>query len=93
MARYALVKDGSVANMIEYDGSAEVSLDGTLVVADDNTWIGGTYDGSSFSEKPTPPVVEPTPEQVVKEANIANARAKLEALGLNLDEIRDAFRI
>ena len=55
MARYAVVESGTVTNMVEWDGSAEHSDSASWVLADDNAYIGGTYDGSSFSSRPVGP--------------------------------------
>jgi hypothetical protein len=86
MANYAVVRNGAVENMIVWDGETEFSVDGaTLVVADSNARIGGTYDGSfHFVE---PPVPEPTAEQVAAAETKASAIEKLKALGLNDAEI------
>ena len=86
MANYAVVKDGTVENIVIWDGEAEFSIDGaTLVVADSNARIGGTYDGAfHFVE---PPIPEPTAEQVAAAEAKASAIGKLKALGLNDAEI------
>ena len=86
MANYAVVKDGTVENIVVWDGEAEFSIDGaTLVVADSNARIGGTYDGAfHFVE---PPIPEPTAEQVAAAETKASAIEKLKALGLNDAEI------
>ena len=86
MANYAVVKDGTVENIVIWDGEAEFSIDGaTLVVADSNARIGGTYDGAfHFVE---PPIPEPTAEQVAAAETKASAIEKLKALGLNDAEI------
>ena len=47
MANYAVVKNGVVENMIVWDGVREFSIpDSELILADENTRIGGTYDGA-----------------------------------------------
>ena len=86
MANYAVVRNGAVENMIVWDGETEFSVDGaTLVVADSNARIGGTYDGAfHFVE---PPVPEPTAEQVAAAETKASAIEKLKVLGLNDAEI------
>ena len=86
MANYAVVKNGVVESMVVWDGETEFSVDGaTLVVADSNTRVGGTYDGAfHFVE---PPVPEPTAEQVAAAETKASAIEKLKALGLNDAEI------
>ena len=86
MANYAVVKNGVVENIIVWDGVQEVSIpDAELILADENTRIGGTYDGSfHFVE---PPVPEPTAEQVAAAETKASAIEKLKSLGLNDAEI------
>ena len=50
MHNYAVVKDGVVQNVVAWDGQTTYSLEGsTLVEATENTRIGGSWDGSSFS--------------------------------------------
>ena len=86
MANYAVVKNGAVENIIVWDGVQELSIpDAELILADENTRMGGTYDGSfHFVE---PPVPEPTAEQVAAAETRASAIEKLKALGLNDAEI------
>ena len=85
MADYALVKNGTVENVIVWDGVKPVNLDGDLIPADSNTRVGGTYDGAfHFVDPPAP---EPTAEEVQKAADKASANAKLKALGLTDAEI------
>ena len=86
MANYAVVKNGAVENMVVWDGETEFFVDGaTLVVADSNARIGGTYDGAFHYVEP--PVPEPTAEQVAAAEVRASAIEKLKALGLNDAEI------
>ena len=86
MANYAVVKNGVVENMVVWDGETEFFVDGaTLVVADSNARIGGTYDGAFHYVEPTPP--EPTAEQVAAAEAKSSAIGKLKALGLNDAEI------
>ena len=86
MANYAVVKNSVVENVIVWDGETELSIDGAdLILADENTRKGGTYDGAfHFVE---PPVPEPTAEQVAAAEVRASAIEKLKALGLNDAEI------
>ena len=83
---YATVKDSPVTNMVEWDGVSEYNVDGELVQADANAWIGGEYNGS-FVARPVEPPPEPTAEEVQKAADKASANAKLKALGLTDNEI------
>jgi len=92
MANYAVVKDGTVENIVLWDGETEFSVGGaTLVVADENTRIGGTYDGAFHYVEP--PIPEPTAEQVARQAKLDSVKSKLEALGLTSEEVREAFRL
>jgi hypothetical protein len=52
MARYAVVENGTVTNIVEWDGSATHAESSGWVLADANAYIGGAYDGSSFAAKP-----------------------------------------
>jgi len=52
MARYAIVESGTVTNIVEWDGSATHAESSGWVLADANAYIGGAYDGSSFTAKP-----------------------------------------
>jgi len=54
MARYAIVKNGVVDNFIEYDGVSEFSVDGDLIVADGNAYMGGAYVNGVFTSAPIP---------------------------------------
>ena len=83
---YAIVKDSLVTNIVEWDGVSEYTVDGELVQADANAWIGGEYNGS-FVARPVEPEPEPTAEEVQKSADKASANAKLKALGLTDAEI------
>jgi len=74
---YAIVKDSLVTNMVEWDGVSEYRVDGELVQADANAYIGGEYNGS-FVARPPAPAYEPTAE---------SAHDKLSALGLTDAEI------
>ena len=84
--KYAIVKDSLVTNIVEWDGSSEYAVDGELVEADANAYIGGTYNGS-FVARPVEPTPEPTPEQAQKAADKQSAHDKLSALGLTDAEI------
>jgi hypothetical protein len=83
---YAIVKDSLVTNLVEWDGSSEYPVDGELIQADENAWIGGEYNGSFVAKPPAPPY-EPTAEEAQKASDKASANAKLKALGLTDDEI------
>jgi hypothetical protein len=52
MARYALVKDGKVVNVILWDGLTAFNADGTLVEITDEVGPGWTYNGVTFMPPP-----------------------------------------
>ncbi len=83
---YAIVKDSLVTNIVEWDGVSEYTVDGELVQADANAYIGGTYNGS-FVARPVEPEPEPTEEELQKVADKQSAHDKLSALGLTDAEI------
>lgn len=93
MANYAVVKNGIVENMIVWDGVSEYNPgDGvTMILADENARIGGTYDGAFHFIEPTPP--EATPEQKARQERLDSVKAKLESLGLTTEEVKEAFGI
>ena len=84
--KYAIVKDSLVTNIVEWDGVSEYTVDGELVRADANAWIGGEYNGSFVAKPPAPPY-EPTEEELQKAADKQSAHDKLSALGLTDAEI------
>jgi hypothetical protein len=87
MDSYAHVENGIVTNISLWDGVAEYNPgdDVTMVLADENTRVGGTYDGAFHYVEP--PVPEPTSKQVAAAEVRASAIGKLKALGLNDAEI------
>ena len=93
MANYAVVKNGTVENIVVWDGETEFSVpDAELIKATVDARVGGSWDGNVFTfVEPTPP--EPTAEQVTTAAKLASAKEKLSALGLDADEIRAACGI
>jgi len=84
--KYAIVKDGIVQNLIQWDGG-EYQADGQLIEATHDAWIGGAYTDGAFVPRPEEPTPEPTEEELQLEANKISARSKLEALGLTEAEI------
>ena len=90
--KYAIVKDGIVQNLIQWDGASEFNVDGQLIEATHDAWIGGAYTDGAFVPRPVEPAPEPTAEQLQLEADKASARSKLEALGLTEAEINALIR-
>ena len=84
--KYAVVKNGIVQNLIQWDGD-EYHADGELIEATHDAWIGGAYTDGAFVPRPIEPAPEPTADQLQEEADKASARSKLEALGLTEAEI------
>ena len=62
---YAIIKDNIVSNIVEWDGVSEFSVDGDVIVCDENAYIGGTYD-NGFVARPVEPSPEPTYDQLRK---------------------------
>ena len=87
MNKYAHIEDGVVTNVSLWDSVSKFDPgEGvTLVLANDDAIIGGTYDGEFHYVAPTPP--EPTPEEVAAAETKSSAIEKLKALGLNDAEI------
>jgi len=54
MTRYAVVENGTVTNVVEWDGVSNFPVDGELITADANTYIGGAYDGAFIPRPPEP---------------------------------------
>ena len=61
--RYAIVKDSLVANIVEWSGNSEFIVDGELIPADDNAWIGGEYVDGAFVARVVEPHVPTYTEQ------------------------------
>ncbi len=83
---YAIIKNSLVTNIVEWDGVSEYQVDGDLILADDNAYIGGEYNGS-FVARPPEPEPEPTAEEIQRAADKDSANAKLKSLGLTDAEI------
>ena len=86
--KYAHIENGIVTNISNWDGETEYNPgEGiTLIQADDNAYIGGTYNGS-FVARPVEPEPEPTEEELQRAADKQSAHDKLSALGLTDAEI------
>lgn len=54
--KYAIIKDGKVTNIIEYDGKSKYKADGDLVKvpADSTASTGWEYKNDKFIEPPKP---------------------------------------
>ena len=91
MNKYAHVENSIVTNISLWDGVCEFNPgeNVTMVLADSNARIGGTYDGAFHYVEP--PVPEPTAEQVAKQAKLDSVKSKLVALGLTSEEVQEAF--
>ena len=91
MNKYAHVENSIVTNISLWDGVCEFNPgeNVTMVLADENTRIGGTYDGAFHYV--VPPIPEPTAEQVSRQEKLDAVKSKLEALGLTTEEVQEAF--
>ena len=83
--KYAIIKDHTVSNIIEYDGNSKLIVDGDLVPADDKAYIGGECMFGVFT--PQPVVEQEAPEPSEAELMRESAMNKLRALGLTDAEI------
>tara|TARA_Y100000385_G_scaffold289305_1_gene358335 strand:- start:232 stop:513 length:282 start_codon:yes stop_codon:yes gene_type:complete len=86
--KYAIINSGVVDNIVEWDGTSDYNVEGVLVEADANAYIGGVYADGAFVARPPEPELEKTKEQIQAEADKASAVSKLEALGLTDAEIK-----
>ena len=85
--KYAIVKDNLVQNLVEWDGVSEFNVDGELIEASHDAWIGGAYTNGAFVPRPPEPAPEPTAEELQAQADRQSALDKLTALGLTEQEI------
>ncbi|HCP5374678.1 TPA: hypothetical protein OEH38_002574 [Escherichia coli] len=88
---YAVVENGVVINIVVWDGQSEWQpVTGEAVSCPAQVGIGWLYDGSNFSQPPTP---EQTPEELAA-ANMATAASEYEratvAIGALNEQIEDA---
>jgi hypothetical protein len=86
--KYAIVKNNVVQNLVEWDGVSEFNVDGELIEASHDAWIGGAYTDGAFVPRPPEPEPEPTAEQLQAQADRQSALDKLTALGLTEQEIQ-----
>jgi len=85
--KYAVIKDGVVQNLVEWDGVSEFNVDGELIEASHDAWIGGAYTDGAFVPRPPEPEPEPTAEELQAQADRQSALDKLTAIGLTEQEI------
>jgi len=85
--KYAIVKNNVVQNLVEWDGVSEFNVDGELIEASHDAWIGGSYTDGAFVPRPVEPAPEPTAEELQAQADRQSALDKLTALGLTEQEI------
>ena len=85
--KYAIVKDNVVQNLVEWDGVSEFNVDGELIEASHDAWIGGAYTDGAFVPRLPEPEPEPTAEELQAQADRQSALDKLTALGLTEQEI------
>jgi hypothetical protein len=85
--KYAIVKNNVVQNLVEWDGVSEFNVDGELIEASHDAWIGGAYTDGAFVPRPEEPAPELTAEELQAQADRQSALDKLTALGLTEQEI------
>ncbi|MEK9770602.1 MAG: hypothetical protein VW683_16960, partial [Betaproteobacteria bacterium] len=56
--KYAIVKDEVVTNLVEWDGVSPFTVDGQLILATDDAWIGGGYVNGAFVPQPPTPIAK-----------------------------------
>lgn len=83
--KYAVVKDGTVLNIVEWDGEQNWQpAEGDAVLVEQTTGIGWSFDGTAFS---APPVPEKSKEELISEAG----QTKMSLLS-NADSVTDYWR-
>jgi hypothetical protein len=55
--KYAIIKNNTVKNIINWDGQSELNVDGVLILCDENSYIGGRYE-NGFVPREIPPAQE-----------------------------------
>ena len=71
MNTYAIVKGNKVLSLIMWDGVSKISVDGELVIANADTYIGGSYEDNNFI-----PLVSPEEKERMDLEAQAQAEAK-----------------
>ena len=78
--KYAIVKSGIVDNIIEWDGISKYEVDGQLVLANDDAYIGGAYANNAF----VPRYTQEELDQMEAEAQAqAEAREAIKTSAIN----------
>jgi len=95
MKNWAVIDNGIVSNVIVWDGVTPLGGSADLVQIPDTAegepiGIGASFDGETWTPW-TPVDPEPTPEELAIIEARQSAIAKLEALGLTVDEVQVAF--
>jgi hypothetical protein len=88
MQRYAIIKNGIVENVIEYENAPSQPIPGFsseyIAVADDTSSIGWTYANGVFTNPnpnpPTPPAPTPQPTLAELQAQLAALTAQINTL-------------
>ena len=99
MRRYAHIKDGIVVNISKWDGISKYQVEGQLVLANDNTYIGGAYANNEFVPRYTEEELnqmeaEAIAREEAREAVRASALQKLvENAGLTVEEVKSFINI
>tara|TARA_Y100000310_G_scaffold317524_1_gene370475 strand:+ start:72 stop:368 length:297 start_codon:yes stop_codon:yes gene_type:complete len=53
--KYAIIKNNTVENIINWDGQSELNVDGDLILCDENSYIGGRYENGFVPREIPPP--------------------------------------
>ena len=99
MNTYAQVKDNKVLSIIMWDGVSEISIDGELVIANADTYIGGAYEDGKFTPLVSPQEKERLEAEAIakeeaREAIRASALQKLvENAGLTVEEVEEFLKV
>ena len=97
--KYAIIKSGIVENIVEWDGISKYEVDGQLVLANDDTYIGGSYTNNAFvpmytQEELDQMEAEAIAKKEAREAIRASALQKLvDNAGLTVEEVKSFINI
>ena len=80
MNKYAHIKDGLVVNISKWDGVSEYKVDGQLVLANDDAYIGGAYINNNFIPKYTQEELDQLESEGIAQAE---AKAQLRTSVIN----------
>lgn len=97
--KYAIVKNEVVTNLVEWDGASPFNVDGELIPATDDAWIGGAYTNNAFVPMYTQEELDQMEAEAIAkkeaiEAIRASALQKLvENAGLTVEEVKSFLKV